>query len=68
MLVLSRRENEEVVIGGKIRVTVVKLGRGRARLGISAPREIDICRAELVQADKLPNALVGLETRRGDAY
>lgn len=65
MLVLSRKENEEVVIGGKIRVTVVKLGRGRAKLGISAPREVGICRGELAQADKLSAVLAGLETGRG---
>ena len=51
MLVLSRKENEEVVIDRRIRVKLVKLGRGRVSLGISAPPEVDIHRAELLASD-----------------
>jgi len=51
MLVLSRKENEEVVIDRRIRVKLVKLGRGRVSLGISAPPEVDIHRAELLTDD-----------------
>jgi carbon storage regulator len=51
MLVLSRKENEEVVIDRRIRVKLVKLGRGRVRLGISAPSEVDIHRGELLKDD-----------------
>ncbi len=51
MLVLSRKENEEVVIDRRIRVKLVKLGRGRVSLGISAPPEVDIRRAELLMND-----------------
>ncbi len=47
MLVLSRDLNEEIVIGRNIRVKLLDTGRGRARLGISAPRKIPVLRAEL---------------------
>ena len=47
MLVLSRDVNEEIVIGRDIRVKLLDTGRGRARLGISAPRNIPVLRAEL---------------------
>lgn len=50
MLVLSRKVNEEIVIDRRIRVRLVRIGCGRARLGISAPREIDVHRAELAEA------------------
>jgi len=46
MLVLSRKVNEEVVVGREIRVKVLKLGRGRVRLGIAAPLRVDVRRAE----------------------
>lgn len=49
MLVLSRKVNEEIVIGDNIRVRLVKIGGGRARLGISAPPEISVHRAELAK-------------------
>ena len=51
MLVLSRKENEEVLIDRRIRVKLVKLGRGRVRLGISAPSDVQIHRAELFTND-----------------
>lgn len=47
MLVLSRKVNEEIIIGDNIRVRLVKVGGGRARLGISAPKEVSVRRAEL---------------------
>jgi carbon storage regulator CsrA len=47
MLVLSRKLNQEIVIGENIRVKLVKIGAGRARLAISAPRAIGVRRAEL---------------------
>ena len=48
MLVLSRKLNEEIVIDRTIRVRLLKTGRGRVRLGVSAPRETPVQRAELV--------------------
>ena len=47
MLVLSRKIDQEVVIDRRIRVRLLRLGRGRVRLGIEAPRGVDIRRAEL---------------------
>lgn len=55
MLVLSRKLNEEIVIDGTIRVRLLKAGRGRVRLGVSAPRETSVQRAELIQPNH-PNA------------
>jgi carbon storage regulator len=54
MLVLSRKLNEEIVIGHTIRIRLLKAGRGRVRLGVSAPRETPVRRAELMAADS-PN-------------
>jgi carbon storage regulator len=48
MLVLSRHENEAIVIDGQIKVTVVEIGGDKIRLGIEAPREIAVWREELV--------------------
>ena len=42
MLVLSRHENEAIVIDGRIRVTVVEIRGNQIRLGIEAPK--DVCR------------------------
>ena len=48
MLVLSRKENERLVIDGNIIVTVVRVAGGKVRLGIEAPPEIHVQREELL--------------------
>ena len=47
MLVLSRKPGERVLIGETITVTVVRIGPNTVRLGIDAPREMNIVREEL---------------------
>ncbi|HAN97716.1 MAG TPA: transcriptional regulator [Planctomycetaceae bacterium] len=54
MLILSRKQNERIVIGeGKDAVVlmVVDLQHGKVRLGIEAPRETPIVREELIGRD-----------------
>ena len=48
MLVLTRKLMEKLFIGDDICVTVVRLEGGQVRLGIEAPREVAVIRAELV--------------------
>lgn len=47
MLVLSRKPGEQVVIGNNITVTVVEVIGNRIRIGIDAPDDVRILRAEL---------------------
>lgn len=47
MLVLSRKVGEEILIGDNISITVVKSQGGKVRIGISAPEEVAIRRAEI---------------------
>jgi len=48
MLVLTRKLMERLYIGDDVCVTVVRLEGGQVRLGIEAPREVAVVRAELV--------------------
>ncbi len=48
MLVLSRHENETIVIDGRIKVTIVEIRGDRIKLGIEAPKEVGVWREELV--------------------
>jgi carbon storage regulator len=47
MLVLSRRAGERVVIDESIVVTVLRIEGDRVRVGIAAPKEVPVRRAEL---------------------
>jgi carbon storage regulator len=48
MLVLTRRSEESIVIGGNIVVTILSVEGEKVKLGIEAPREIAILRKELI--------------------
>jgi carbon storage regulator len=47
MLVLTRKNGEQVVIGRDIVVTVLSIQGGRVKLGFSGPAEIPIHRQEV---------------------
>jgi carbon storage regulator CsrA len=47
MLVLSRRLNQAIVIGGEVRVTVLAITPSRVEIGVEAPREIMVDREEI---------------------
>lgn len=54
MLVLSRKVGERVLVGDQVVVTIVRIGPNAVRLGIEAPKDMNIVREELCD----PNALV----------
>lgn len=47
MLVLSRKNNESIVINGNIKITVVDIRGDKVRLGIEAPKNISVHREEI---------------------
>lgn len=49
MLVLTRKEQDSVVIGDDIVVTVSEISGGRVKLAIQAPRHIRIDRLEVAE-------------------
>ena len=51
MLVLSRKADERILIGDDIVVTVVRIGPDAVRLGIDAPRDVNIVREELSEGE-----------------
>jgi len=55
MLVLSRKQSQQITIGPDIRITIVKLERNQVRLGIEAPRGVTVLRAELLARGEVAN-------------
>jgi carbon storage regulator len=49
MLVLTRKLNQEIVIGDDIRITIVAVGGDQVKLGITAPRSVPVHRLEVYQ-------------------
>jgi carbon storage regulator len=62
MLVLTRKENESIVIdGGQITFTILRIRGNQISVGIQAPKEVSVLRAELKGSGP---AAVGLEAAR----
>jgi carbon storage regulator len=47
MLVLTRKKNETIRIGGNVVVKVIATGRGKVKIGIEAPTTVRVRRGEL---------------------
>lgn len=47
MLILTRRIGEKIIINGNIEITYLGVQKKQARLGITAPRDISVHRAEI---------------------
>lgn len=48
MLVLSRKKNQAIMLGDDIELTIIDIQGDQVRIGIKAPKNISICRKELV--------------------
>jgi carbon storage regulator len=65
MLVLARKMNQSIMIGEDVRIVVIGIDRHQIKLGIDAPKDIVVHRAEVYEAiqrgdaPKRGNATVG---------
>lgn len=64
MLVLSRKRNESICIGDGITITVVEIRGEKVRLGIDAPRDVQVYRGEVQQKIDATNAAIARDQER----
>jgi carbon storage regulator len=48
MLILTRRTEESLLIGDDVTVTVLGVKGSQVRIGIEAPRDVEVLRSELL--------------------
>ena len=57
MLVLSRKAGERILIGEDIVINIVRIGPNTVKIGIEAPRSVNIIREELCETvEALPES------------
>ena len=47
MLILGRKEGEEILLGNDIKIKIVEVSKGMVKIGIDAPKEVLVLRGEL---------------------
>lgn len=47
MLILTRKKDESIIIDGNIEIKIIEIEDGKVKIGIDAPKNIDIIRKEL---------------------
>jgi len=48
MLVLTRKREQSIIIGDNVEVMVLGVSGDKVRLGITAPREVEVFRKEVI--------------------
>jgi carbon storage regulator len=62
MLVLTRKENESIMIGDDIEVTVLDMKDNQVKIGIIAPRAVAVHRREIYLAIQAENSQAAAES------
>jgi carbon storage regulator len=55
MLILKRKSNESIMIGDNIEIEVLSMDGDQVKLGIRAPKEVEVHRKEVFQAIQVSN-------------
>ena len=65
MLVLTRKAGESIVIGNEVVITVLEVRGGQIRLGVDAPRNLAVHRAEIYQQVMEENQAASIDAAEG---
>lgn len=63
MLVITRKVDQSIIIDGRIEVVVTGITKDGVRLGISAPKEVEIHRREVFEAIAEANRAASTQTQ-----
>ena len=68
MLVLTRKLNEEIHIGPNVTITILRVQGQAVRVGIQAPKHLNIVRGELIGRPKPSAAVVATSVAADDEH
>jgi carbon storage regulator len=64
MLVLTRKKGESIVIGDNVTVKVISVDGDQVKIGIEAPRNVEIHRQEVYEAIQKENQIAGAKKQK----
>ena len=47
MLILTRKKDESIIINGNIEIQIIAIEDGKVKIGINAPKDVEIHRSEV---------------------
>lgn len=65
MLVLSRKLEESILVDGRVKITILQIKGRKVRVGIEAPDDVQILRAELEQQRYIPSTELECDAHAG---
>jgi carbon storage regulator len=63
VLILTRKVNESIQIGDDIEITVISIGNDQVKIGINAPKHIEVHRKEIYLAIQMENNQASLSSK-----
>lgn len=55
MLILTRKKEESIIINGNIEIQIISIEEGKVKIGIEAPKDIEIYRSEVFEKIEAAN-------------
>ena len=55
MLILTRKKDESILIGKDIKLKIISIEDGKVKVGIEAPKDVEILRKELLDTVEKEN-------------
>lgn len=64
MLILTRKKEESIIINGNIHIQIISIEEGKVKIGIEAPKDIEIFRNEVFEKIQSSN-IEAAQTKSG---
>ena len=62
MLILTRKSGESIKVGDTVKITILEIKGNHVKIGIDAPKDLEIYREEIYDTIKSHNVMAAIQT------